>query len=93
MTTIALRLDPDTRHKLELLAKATGYSRSALVHEAVRRFVDAELNGLLALQAQIAETGTSGGQAGAVPAAAGKQGTGESESASLPPPERWKIIV
>lgn len=52
MVTIALRLDPETRRKLELLAKATGYRRSQIVGEAVRRFVDAEYAALLALQEQ-----------------------------------------
>ena len=50
MVTIALRLDPTTRAKLELLAKATGWSRAALVAEAVRRFVDA---GMAELAAEI----------------------------------------
>lgn len=49
MQTIALRLDPDTRYKLEQLAHATGLARSTIVAEAVRRFVDAELAALIAL--------------------------------------------
>ena len=47
-TTIALRLAPETRHKLEELARVTGYTRSSLVAEAVRRFVDAEIAALVA---------------------------------------------
>lgn len=43
MYTIALRLDPDTRSRLELLARVTGRTRPSLVAEAVTRFVDAEL--------------------------------------------------
>ena len=48
MITIAIRLDPETRLKLEHLARTTGRTRSFLVAEAVRRFVDAELAGLAA---------------------------------------------
>lgn len=55
MTTIALRLDPETRHKLELLAEATGWRRADLVAEAVRRFVDAEYAALLELRAEQAK--------------------------------------
>jgi predicted transcriptional regulator len=44
--TIALRLDPETREKLDLLAEASGYSPATLVAEAVRRFVDFELAAL-----------------------------------------------
>ncbi len=47
MFTIATRLDPETRLKLEHLARVTGRTRSFLVSEAVRRFVDAELAGLV----------------------------------------------
>lgn len=47
MTTIAIRLDPETRQKLEFLAEATGWRRADLVAEAVRRFVDAEYAALL----------------------------------------------
>ncbi|MDR2489164.1 MAG: ribbon-helix-helix domain-containing protein [Desulfovibrio sp.] len=43
MSTIAIRLDPEVRHKLEQLARMTGRTRSSLVAEAVRRFVDAEI--------------------------------------------------
>lgn len=50
MTTITLRLDPETRQKLEVLAKATGWRRADLVAEAVRRFVDAEYAALLEAQ-------------------------------------------
>ncbi len=48
MYTIALRLDPETRYKLEQLARATGRTRASLVAEAVGRFVDAELTRLVA---------------------------------------------
>lgn len=48
MYTIALRLDPETRAKLELLASATGRTRASLVAEAVGLFVDAELTRLAA---------------------------------------------
>ena len=48
MYTIALRLDPETRAKLELLARATGRTRASLVAEAVGLFVDAELARLAA---------------------------------------------
>ena len=51
-TTIALRLDPETREKLDLLAEVSGYSLATLVAEAVRRFVDHELIALAAEQAQ-----------------------------------------
>lgn len=57
MITIALRLDPETRQKLEALAEATGWRRADLVAEAVRRFVDAEYAALLALQAETAKPG------------------------------------
>lgn len=83
METIALRLDPDTRHKLELLAEATGYSRSTLVHEAVRRFVETELAFVLTLRENAAGPALApGGQ---------NEKTPETEEAPLP--ERWKIIV
>ena len=48
MFTIALRLDPETRYKLEQLARATGRTRASLVAEAVGLFVDAELVRLMA---------------------------------------------
>ena len=48
MFTIALRLDPETRYKLEQLARATGLTRASLVAEAVSLFVDAELARLVA---------------------------------------------
>lgn len=54
--TIALRLDPETRQKLDLLAEATGYSPATLVAEAVRRFVDLELAALAAAR----KKGTAG---------------------------------
>jgi predicted transcriptional regulator len=59
MDTIALRLDRDTRHKLELLAEAMDCPRSTLVHEAVRRFVDAEFAALLARQKETQTEGAS----------------------------------
>jgi RHH-type transcriptional regulator, rel operon repressor / antitoxin RelB len=37
---VALRLDADTRKRLDALAKATERSRSALAAEAVRQFVE-----------------------------------------------------
>ena len=54
-TTIALRLDPDTREKLDLLAEASGYSPATLVAEAVRKFVELELAALAAAQAEQTE--------------------------------------
>jgi len=54
-TTIALRLDPETREKLDLLASASGYSPATLVAEAVRRFVDLELTAMAAAQAEQAK--------------------------------------
>jgi len=56
-TTIALRLDPETRAKLDLLAGASGCSPATLVAEAVRRFVDLELAALAAAKAEQAENG------------------------------------
>jgi predicted transcriptional regulator len=56
-TTITLRLDPETREKLDLLAEASGYSPATLVAGAVRRFVDIELAALAAAQAEQAENG------------------------------------
>lgn len=50
--TIALRLDPETRHKLDLLAEAGGCPPAALVAEAVRRFVDSEFAALATAQEQ-----------------------------------------
>lgn len=46
--TIAIRLDPETRAKLEILAQATGHTRSFIVGEAVRLVVEAEYAALLA---------------------------------------------
>lgn len=62
MRTIALRLDPETRRKLEILAQATGYQRELLVAEAVRRFVDAELETLSALQQEAAKAAADSGK-------------------------------
>ncbi len=53
--TILLRLDPETRKRLQLLAEVTGWRQADLVAEAVRRFVDAEYDALLELQARAAE--------------------------------------
>ena len=58
-TTITLRLDPETREKLDLLAEASGYSPATLVAEAVRRFVEFELAALAAAQAEQAKNGDS----------------------------------
>jgi len=48
---IKLRLDPETREKLDLLAEASGNSSATLVAEAVRRFVELEFATLAAEQA------------------------------------------
>ena len=58
-TTIKLRLDHETREKLDLLAEVSGHSSATLVSEAVRRFVDFELTALAAAQAEQAENGKS----------------------------------
>ena len=42
MTTVTARIDPETQKRLESLAKATERSRSWLVAEAVRRYVEEE---------------------------------------------------
>lgn len=47
---IALRLDQDTREKLDVLANATGWRRADIVSEAVRRFVNQGLAELMELQ-------------------------------------------
>ena len=57
---IKLRLDPETREKLDLLAEASGYSAATLVAEAVRRFVELEFAALAAAQADQPENGTGG---------------------------------
>jgi predicted transcriptional regulator len=54
---IKLRLDPETRKKLDLLAEASGYSSAALVSEAVRRFVELEFAALTAAQTDQPENG------------------------------------
>lgn len=59
-TTIKLRLDPETRERLDLLAEASGYSAADLVAEAVRRFVDRELAVLVAAQTEQAENRKDG---------------------------------
>jgi predicted transcriptional regulator len=79
METIVLRLDRDTREKLKLLAEATGCPRSTLVHEAVRRFVDAELAALLSQRNE--------------EAAADGATKEEDRNPSRLRPEHWKIIV
>jgi len=60
---IKLRLDPETREKLDLLAEASGYASATLVSEAVRRFVEFEFAALAAAQADQPENG----QVGATP--------------------------
>ena len=57
---IKLRLDPETRKKLDLLAEASGVSPAALVSEAVRRFVEFEFAALVAAQADQPEKGKDG---------------------------------
>lgn len=42
MTTVTTRLDNETQSKLEALSKATDRSRSWLVADAVRRYVEEE---------------------------------------------------
>ncbi len=42
MTTVTARIDEETQTRLEKLAKATDRSRSWLVADAVRRYVDEE---------------------------------------------------
>ena len=49
---IKLRLDPETREKLDLLAEASGYESATLVAEAVRRFVELEFAALAAARAE-----------------------------------------
>lgn len=63
LETIAIRLDPETRAKLEALARHTGRSRSAIVADAVRLVVDAEF---AALQGASGEDGKSDGEGAAV---------------------------
>ena len=57
---IKLRLDPETRKKLDLLAEASGYSSATLVSEAVRRFVELEFAAFAAAQAGQPENGADG---------------------------------
>jgi predicted transcriptional regulator len=57
---IKLRLDPETREKLDLLAEASGYSSATLVAEAVRRFVEFECAALMDAQADQPENGQDG---------------------------------
>ncbi|NHZ48053.1 CopG family ribbon-helix-helix protein [Nitratidesulfovibrio liaohensis] len=42
MATVTTRLDPETHDKLEALAKAMDRSRSWLVADAVRRYIEEE---------------------------------------------------
>jgi len=63
-TTITLRLDPETRKKLDLLAETSGNSPATLVAEAMRRFVDLELAILADAQN---EQGAENGQSRATP--------------------------
>ncbi len=68
MSTIAIRLDPETRYKLEILAKASGQSRSVIVAEGVRRFVDACFAELVAKGGTAGEGGTENeGEGGTKP--------------------------
>ena len=57
---IKLRLDPETREKLDLLAELGGSSPATLVAEAVRRFVELEFAALAAAQAGQPENGNGG---------------------------------
>ena len=84
METIVLRLDRDSRRKLKLLAEATGSPRSALVHEAVRRYVDAELTALLS-QRKNEESALRG--------SSDEAKEEDKQDAVRPLPEHWKIIV
>ena len=61
-TVIKLRLDPETREKLDLLAETSGSSPASLVSEAVRRFVEFEF---AALTAETVQPGN--GKDGAMP--------------------------
>ncbi|MDL2207786.1 hypothetical protein LJB82_03585 [Desulfovibrio sp. OttesenSCG-928-M16] len=78
MRTIALKLDPETRRKLELLAEITGYQRELLVAEAVRRFVEVELEAVVAIQAAERDR---------------EQADPSAKPKAPPLPENWKIIV
>ena len=42
MTTVTTRIDEDTQSRLDQLAKATDRSRSWLVADAIRRYVEEE---------------------------------------------------
>lgn len=61
---IALRLDPDTREKLEVLAHATGWNRADIVSEAVRRFVNQGLAEIMEMQARGELPGVRQGNSG-----------------------------
>ena len=52
MVTIAIRLDPETKRKLTVLSKATGYQPALIVAEGVRRFVENEYAALVARHEQ-----------------------------------------
>ena len=60
---ITLRLDPETREKLDLLAAVSGQSSATLVSEAVRRFVELELATLAAAGAELPENDAGGATA------------------------------
>jgi predicted transcriptional regulator len=49
---IKLRLDPETREKLDQLAEVSGHPPATLVSEAVRRFVELEYAALASAQAE-----------------------------------------
>lgn len=81
MATIAIRLDPDTRRKLALLAKATGRTRSSLVAEAVQRFVNE------GFQQVVAEVGQRPVQTGGISVEIDDEADGTEAL------NRWNIIV
>lgn len=58
MKTIVLRLDPETRARLEALAKARRRTPSSLVAEAVGLYVDREMERLVE---EVREAGESDG--------------------------------
>lgn len=55
MTTITARLDPETRDRLDLLAKSTERSRSWLVADAVRRYLEDESWQIAAIEEGVRE--------------------------------------
>jgi len=52
---VTLRLDPETRKRLDKLAKATERSRAALAADAVRQYLDLNEWQIAAIQAGVAE--------------------------------------